>query len=276
MSSGCSRNHSRQKHDFINYNLLIFTGKQEEYNRIYHSINKSIQTDIMEESQNNELAKGVGIAAEKALDFIEKLIAGPFMEGTGIFTDKVKYWRFKNQVDIITKARQYLKSKGINTPKKVSIKDVTTLLEYASFEDDEIMQESWAKLLSNAMNPNNQFNSNTIFIQILNQLSVNEVYILNFIYNNSFIMSSGHRPYYDRKELERNGRTDLATKTLLIDNLLRHRLIEEEPPKLQEELKKRSNTYDYIEEDELYSVIIPSDKFRFSHFGVELARQIFE
>lgn len=228
----------------------------------------------MGESESSELAKGIGVAAEKALDFIEKLIAGPFMEGTGIFTDKVKYWRFKNQVNIITKAREYLKSKGIKTPKKIPIKDVTTLLEHASFEEDEIMQDSWAKLLANTMNPDNQFDTSNIFIQILNQLSVNEVYILHFIYSNSFIMSSGDRPYFERKELERNGRTQLATKGLLIDNLLRLRLIEEEPPKLREEIKKRSD--EFIEEDEIYSVIIPSDKFRFSHFGVELARQIFE
>ena len=228
----------------------------------------------MIESENSELTKGVGMAAEKALDFIEKLVAGPFMEGTGIFTDKVKYWRFKNQVNIITKAREYLKSKGIQTPKKISIKDVTTLLEHASFEEDEIMQDSWAKLLANTMNPDNQFDTSNIFIQILNQLSVNEVYILHFIYSNSFIMSSGDRPYFERKELERNGRTQLATKGLLIDNLLRLRLIEEEPPKLREEIKKRTD--EYIEEDEIYSVIIPADKFRFSHFGVELTRQIFE
>ncbi|WP_106143741.1 Abi-alpha family protein [Flagellimonas meridianipacifica] len=211
---------------------------------------------------------------KKALDFIEKLIAGPFMEGTGIFTDKVKYWRFKNQVNIITKAKEYLKSKGIETPKKISIKDVTTLLEHASFEEDEIMQDSWAKLLANTMNPNNQFDTSNIFIQILNQLSVNEVYILHFIYSNSFLMSSGDRPYFERAELERNGRTQLATRGLLIDNLLRLRLIEEQPPKLHEEIKKRSD--EYIEEEDIYSVIVASDKFRFSLFGVELARQIFE
>ena len=228
----------------------------------------------MGESENSELAKGIGMAAEKALDFIEKLVAGPFMEGTGIFTDKVKYWRFKNQVNIITKAREYLKSKGIETPKKISLKDVTTLLEHASFEEDEVMQDSWAKLLANTMNPNNQFDTSNIFIQILNQLSVNEVYILHFVFSNSFIMSSGDRPYFERKELERNGRTQLATKGLLIDNLLRLRLIEEEPPKLREEIKKRPD--EYIEEDEMYSAIIPSDKFRLSLFGVELSRQIFQ
>jgi hypothetical protein len=129
----------------------------------------------MSENKHTELAHGIGIAAEKALDFIEKVMAGPIIEGTGIFTDKVKYWGFKNQVDIIQKARNYLKAKGIDTPKKIPIKDVTTLLEYASFEENEMMQNSWASLLANTLNSDNKFNACHIFSQILNQLSVNEV-----------------------------------------------------------------------------------------------------
>ena len=39
---------------------------------------------------SNELGKidGIGKAAEKALEFVEKLIAAPLMEGTAILTDK--------------------------------------------------------------------------------------------------------------------------------------------------------------------------------------------
>jgi len=219
-----------------------------------------------------ELAKGIGQAAEKALDFIEKLVAGPLMEGTGLLTDKVKYWRFKNQVNILLKAREYLKLKGIKTPKKIGVKDLSTLLEYSSFEEEEIMQDSWAKLLANAMNPENSFNSCNLFSQILNQLSVNEVYIMKFIFNNCFIMSSEDLPYLDRKDLERNGGTDFNISSLLIDNLLRLRLIEEQPPKLKDEIKKRK---DWLEEDEINTRIIASNRFRFSKLGVELAKQIF-
>lgn len=228
----------------------------------------------MSEEKKIEIANGIGIAAEKALDFIEKLIAAPLMEGTGILTDKIKYWRFKNQIVIIEKARQFLKNKGITVPKKIPIKDITTLLEYASFEEEEIMQDSWAKLLANTLDPNNKFDACHIFSQLLNQVSVNEFYILKFIYSKCFFMSSDDRPYLERSELSRNSYTDYQTTMLLIDNLLRLRLIEEQPPKLK---NNTSTIYLYSEDEEKpNNEIIASDCFRLSKFGVELVRQISE
>lgn len=219
-----------------------------------------------------EIANGIGIASEKALDFVEKLIAGPLMEGTGIFTDKVNFWRFKNRINIILKARDFLKNKGIEVPKKIPIKDLTTLLEYASFEEEEIMQDSWAKLLANTLDPKNQFNACHIFSQLLNQLSVNEFYLLNFIYAKCFLMSSEDRPYFEKSELVRNSSTDYQTTILLIDNLLRLRLIEEKPPKLK---NSSGRVYLYTEDEEIpENEIISSDSFRLSKFGVELIRQI--
>jgi len=226
----------------------------------------------MSENRNSEMTNGIGIAAEKALEFIEKLIAGPLIETTGIFTDKVKLWRFKNQVDTITKAREYLKSKGITTPKSIPIKDVTTLLEYASFEEDEFMKDSWAKLLANALDPNNLFDVCHLFGQILNQLSINEINILRYALARCFILSSEHRPYLERKELIRSSNSDYQTGMLLIDNLLRLRLIEEQPPKLKDSSRQtyiyQSNEVPHVNE------IVSSDNFRLSKFGVEFLNQI--
>jgi len=151
---------------------------------------------------------------------------------------------------------------------------VTTLLEYASFEEDEIMQDSWAKLLANAMNSKNQFNSCHLFSQILNQISVNELYILSYIKSKCFIMSSDHRPYLERSDLIKNSGSDYQTGMLLIDNLLRLRLIEEEPPKL----KKDSNQIYLYQKDEEApkNEIIASDSFKLSKFGTELMKQTTE
>lgn len=224
----------------------------------------------MTENKNNELANGIGFAAEKALDFIEKVIAGPIIEVTGIFTDKVKYWRFKNQVTTIEKARKYLKEKGISVPKKIPIKDVTTLLEYASFEENEEMQDSWAKLLSNTLDPSNTFNTCHLFSQILNQISINEFYILQYTYSKSFILTDDHRPYLEKKELIRNSGTDYKTGLLLVDNLLRLRLLEEQPPKLKDSSRQ---TFIYNTEEVADNEIVSTDCFRLSKFGNEFLNQ---
>ena len=181
---------------------------------------------------------------------------------------------FKNQVNIITKARKYLKNKGIETPKKIPIKDVSTLLEYASFEEEEVMQDSWAKLLANAMNPNNKFDACHLFSQVLNQISVNEFHVLVYLKSRSFIITSDNRPYLESSDLIRNSRADYQTGTLLIDNLLRLRLIEEKPPKLKDNSRRVSL---YSEDKEISeNEIIASDSFRLSKFGTELTRQITE
>jgi hypothetical protein len=72
--------------------------------------------------------------------------------------------------------------------------------------------------------------------------------------------------------LIKEGQTDYSTGLLLIDNLLRLRLIEEQPPKLSEESK---SVYLFNEdEEERKNEIIASDCYRISKFGVELVRQI--
>lgn len=206
----------------------------------------------------------VAQAAEKAFEFLDAVLTSPVKEFTGILTDKVKLWRFKNQVEIILKAQEYLKSKGIQ-PRKIKIKDLSNLLEFASFEDDEIMQSRWAALLANAANPNNRFDICSIFSQILNQLSPQEVGILDYIYSRCFFKSDRDRPYLERIEIIKLKFTDYQVSLLIFDNLLRLRLIEEQPHQIDlsqfEDINKRD-----VRNSELA-------KIRLSEFGAEFVRQ---
>jgi hypothetical protein len=216
-----------------------------------------------------DIANSVGAATEKALEFVEKIIAGPLIEGTGIFTDKVKYWRFKNQVKIILKAKKFLKDKGIDTPNKIPLKDISTLLEYASFEEDEKKQDSWANLLANTLNPENSFNACHVFSQVLNQISIEEINILEYMFNKSFLKSSENRPYFEKNDLIRMQFTSYDLTLLLFDNLLRLRIIEDQPPKFKEQYYA-----DLSEFQEAENEIIASDNIRLSKFGIELLRKI--
>lgn len=226
----------------------------------------------MTRESKSEIATGIGTAAEKALEFVEKLIAAPLMEGSGIFTDKINYWRFKNRIQIILKAQEFLKKKGVHTPKKMPIKDLSTLLEYASFEEDEIMQDSWAKLLTNTLDPKNQFDACHLFSQLLNQISVNEISIVRYAYSKCYLMSDDDRPYIHQNDLARYSNTEYKTSILLLDNLLRLRLIEEEPPRLK---YSSLATYLYANEEEVPDQkIVPTDCYRLTKFGAELVRQI--
>ncbi|MGY8911518.1 MAG: Abi-alpha family protein [Flavobacteriales bacterium] len=210
----------------------------------------------------------IGKAAEKALDFVEKLVAAPLMEGTGILTDKISYWRFQNKINVILKAKQFLKEKNINIPKNIPIKDLSTLLEYSSFEEDDIMKDSWSKLLSNSLNPDNKFNSLHIFSIILNQLSVNEIYILNYMSDNSPKEINKERKFFPKKDLIENSSSDFDLSLIFIDNLVRLNLIEISLPDFQGSFTFGGITNGSVSYHDNFT------SFRLSKFGETLVKQI--
>ncbi|MBI3218726.1 MAG: DUF4393 domain-containing protein [Bacteroidetes bacterium] len=210
---------------------------------------------------------GVGKAAEVAADFLHSILTQPIQELNGLVADKIKFWRFKNQVDILLKAKKYLESKGINA-NKIPLKSVSNLLEYASLEEDEDMQDKWAALLANAVRETKDYDLTHIFSQILNQLSAQEVAVLDHMFSRCFFKSDRDRPFIEKGEITRLSFTTYYVTLLIFDNLLRLRLIEEEPPKIK--FEKDELTYDM---DLTATSLTPSTKVRLSEFGVEFVKQ---
>ena len=118
------------------------------------------------------LEKGIDIAK----DFLDKLIM-PTVEETGLLLkDKVTLWKFKNQVRMLNKAKEYCEKNGVST-KKISLKLLCPLLDNAALEEDEDMQDKWAILLSNLVDSEQNI-ENHVFPYILSQISKNE---FNFV-----------------------------------------------------------------------------------------------
>ena len=109
---------------------------------------------------------------ELVKDFAEKLI-GPTIEEVGLLmSDKIKYYRFKNQVNILVKAKEYVKKKNIDI-KEIPTKILVPLLENASLEVEEEMQEKWAFMIGNLADSEQNL-QNQIFPYLLTQISLNE------------------------------------------------------------------------------------------------------
>ena len=105
-------------------------------------------------------------------DFATKLI-GPTIEEVGLLmSDNIKYFRFKNQVKILIKAKEYVKEKNISI-KEIPTKILVPLLENASLEEEEKMQEKWAFMIGNLAD-SEQSLQNQIFPYLLSQISLNE------------------------------------------------------------------------------------------------------
>src|ERR1022692_980913 len=83
---------------------------------------------------------------ELAKDFLGKLIS-PTIEELGLLVaDNIKFLRFKNQIRILLKAKDYVQRNNISV-KEIPIKILVPLLEKASLEEDDKLQDKWAKML---------------------------------------------------------------------------------------------------------------------------------
>src|SRR5690349_9940374 len=118
---------------------------------------------------SSALEKGLDIAK----DFLDKLII-PTVEETGLLLkDKVTMWRFNNQIKMLNKAKAVCEANAID-PKTVSLKVLCPLLDYAGLEEDEVLQDKWALLLSNIVDSEQNI-ENHVFPYILSQISRNEL-----------------------------------------------------------------------------------------------------
>ena len=101
-----------------------------------------------------EIAKTAGKvveAGERFGAFISKYIRGPLEQGIGIFEDKLKYMRWERQLRLMQRANELIRISGSTAPSRpIPIKLAVPLLQAASMEDDDYLQDMWAKLLVNA------------------------------------------------------------------------------------------------------------------------------
>ncbi|MCY4641507.1 MAG: Abi-alpha family protein [Gammaproteobacteria bacterium] len=134
-----------------------------------------------------EMAKTGGKVVGLVRDFgkfIAKYIDGPVEQGVGIFEDKLHYMRFERQVRYMERVNQLMASLGKDVPTKaIPLKLAVPLFQAASLEDDDYLQDMWARLLVNASISERGMELRRAHIDILERLSHLEVLILEKIYS---------------------------------------------------------------------------------------------
>lgn len=137
-----------------------------------------------------EVAKTTGKAIDatrEAGGFIAKFISGPIEQGMGIFEDRLKYMRWERQIRLMQRADEFLHRSGLNAPTRpVPLKLVIPILQGASLEEDDDLQDRWAALLVNAANANFQSEVRRSYASILEQLTPLDVRILDVLYSIPF------------------------------------------------------------------------------------------
>lgn len=169
--------------------------------------------------------------AEAAKDFIQKVITPPLEEIGLLLTDKIKLWRFKNQISILSKAENMLKERGLKT-RKVSLKVMTPLIEECGLEDDESLQNKWAALIANTVCVDSKLDT-TLYSKILSEMTKSDAELFETLFNmqlelNPNLHSKSKFEIYQRIPFSVRKLRDSAIEfDMILDNLIRLRLIKE-------------------------------------------------
>jgi hypothetical protein len=131
-------------------------------------------------------AQAIG-AGEKLGAFVARFISGPLDQASGIVEDRLKYFRWERQLRLIRQSEEFMRSIGMDGPTRaVPLKIAIPLLQGASLEDDDALQDLWAKLLVNAADADNPVTIQRMFIDILENIGPLEARILVAIYSIPF------------------------------------------------------------------------------------------
>lgn len=121
---------------------------------------------------------GVEAALKPFVDLLEK-IAGPAAEEIGLtLKDHVRVFRLKRQVRLFNRVKEILAESDLE-PGRVPFKLLQPIIESASLEEKDELQDRWAALLANSAITRDVHPS---FPEILKQLSEREVLYLDAVY----------------------------------------------------------------------------------------------
>lgn len=101
---------------------------------------------------------GIEAVTSSAMTPVNDLISslfGPAAREAGLMLqDHIKVYRKEGQFRLYIRTMEKLKALGV-TPQRVPLKLLFPIIENASVEEDDDLQDRWASLLANAANPAN-------------------------------------------------------------------------------------------------------------------------
>jgi hypothetical protein len=117
-----------------------------------------------------EEMQSLGKALNVAKDYADSVVKGPLSELGGILSDTIGYWRLKNQVRLILKAKKWLEEKGV-APSKLLPDIFVPLLDDGGNVENETLADMFASLLASHTDPTQLEQVHPSYTKVLAQLS---------------------------------------------------------------------------------------------------------
>jgi len=133
-----------------------------------------------------EVAKAGGEAIKATHDlgaFTAELVREPAESVIGILTDRLRFIRWERQIRLVEKAQEIIterRLKGQLTP--IPPKLALPIIEHATLEEDDSLQDLWARLLVEAGNPQSPHKVRMAFVEIIKQLEPVDAKVLETAY----------------------------------------------------------------------------------------------
>jgi hypothetical protein len=133
--------------------------------------------------------QAISVLETEAETFLQALITDPAKELGGLLKDKIRSIRHSNLIRIVVSAKRKLQDAGIS-PREVPLKIIHPLLENASLEEDDDLQERWSNLLANAADPAHKQTIRPSFIAILKELTPKDALFLDTLFEAAIPLSA--------------------------------------------------------------------------------------
>lgn len=117
-----------------------------------------------------------------AKHYLDKVVDSPLKELSGFLGDKVNYWRYKNRINTVLKAKKFLEEKGIE-PRRALPETVIPLIESAGDVEDDTVSDMFAGLLASHLTPETYEIVHPSYAKVISQLAPIDAQILRAFYN---------------------------------------------------------------------------------------------
>ena len=136
-------------------------------------------------------SKGLAIALTGLLETLfSASLVGPALSQIGLtIGDRIKLYRVRNLMRLNEKLDKAISERGLDrgTLTDVALSVGLPLLERASYQDDEVLQEKWANLLASSMSggARGEFNLDITFVEIMHQFTRLDCDVLEHLAENA-------------------------------------------------------------------------------------------
>jgi hypothetical protein len=134
-----------------------------------------------------EVAKtaGQGIqATREAASYVAQLLRGPLEQAVAILEDRLRFIGWRQKVQLLVKARAFAAEHGMPEPtRRVPLSLLVPLLEAGAAEEDDELQDTWARMLANAADADHGAEVRRAYVSILSDCTSLDVRNLATLYN---------------------------------------------------------------------------------------------